>query len=176
MPRLNVVDPANATDKTKELFEGPLKGKHFNIFKGLANAPAALNAYVQLSGAVSGGSLSAAQREIIQLTAASLNSCDYCAAAHTAIGKQAGLTEQQTIQARNGTLDDPKLAALSKLTTALYEKKGFLSDEDLASFKSAGYDDGHVAEVVANYALALYTNYFNHVNDTVNDFPAAPEA
>jgi hypothetical protein len=49
-----------------------------------------------------------------------------------------------------------------------------VSDADLASFRKAGYGDGHVAEVVACYALNVFTNYFNHVNDTAIDFPAAP--
>ena len=57
MPRLNVVEPASAEGKAKELFEGPLKGKHFNIFRGMANSPAALNAYLQLSGALQDGLL-----------------------------------------------------------------------------------------------------------------------
>jgi len=39
----------------------------------------------------------------------------------------------------------------------------------------AGYDDGAVAEVVANVALNLFTNDFNHVAETDIDFPQAPE-
>ena len=41
MPRLNTIDPATATGKAKEIFDGPLQGKHLNIFKGMANSPAA---------------------------------------------------------------------------------------------------------------------------------------
>ena len=44
MPRLNVVDPSTATGRVKEIFDGPLKGKHLNIFKGFANSPAVLDA------------------------------------------------------------------------------------------------------------------------------------
>ena len=32
MPRLNVVDPATATGRVKEIFDGPLKGKHLAIW------------------------------------------------------------------------------------------------------------------------------------------------
>jgi alkylhydroperoxidase family enzyme len=69
---------------------------------------------------------------------------------------------------------DAKLNALARFTLAMHETNGFVSDEDLAMFKAAGYTHAHVAEVVAVYALAIYTNTFNHVNDTVSDFPAAP--
>ena len=175
MPRLNVVDPANATGRAREIFEGPLKGKHFNIFKGLANSPAALDAYVALSGALSrNATLSGKEREVIQLAIGQANRCDYCVAAHSAIGKQAGLTDTQALGARKGHVaDDPKLDALARFALAIHEKKGLVADSDVQAFKDAGYDDGAVAEVVANYALALLTNYFNHVNDTPVDFPAA---
>ncbi len=175
MPRLNVVDPASATGRVKEAFEGPLKGKHFNIFKGLANAPAALEAYLALSGALAKGSLTPGEREAIALAISEANECDYCLAAHTAIGKGAGLSEAQTIEARKAAFDgDSRMDALVKFAMKVHEKRGFVSDGDIAEFKSGGFDDGHVAEVVANYALNIFTNYFNHVNESEVDFPTAP--
>lgn len=174
MPRLQVIEPANAEGKAKELFDGPLKGKHINIFKGMANSGAALDAYVQLSGALASGKLSGAERETIALALAEANDCDYCRAAHTAIGKTVGLSEEQTVAARRGALDDAKLNALATFARQLHERRGFVTDDELNAFRSAGYDDGHTAEVVANYALNTYTNYFNHVNDTAIDFPKVP--
>ncbi len=173
MPRMTTIEPANATGHVKEVFEGPLKGKTFNIFKTMAHSTAALDGYLGLSGALGKGVLDGKEREVIQLAIGQANNCDYCQAAHTAIGKGAGLTEAQTIEARRGTLADAKLDALAKFALKLHEKRGFVSDADLASFKDAGYNEAAVAEVVANYALAVYTNYFNHVNQTAIDFPAA---
>ncbi len=173
MARLPVVDPTH--ESVQDIFGGPLKGKEFNIFKGMANSPAVLKLYLAMAGAVDGFSLSPAEREVIQLATAEANGCDYCTAAHTAIGKGAGLSEQQTVEARQGRIDgDDKLNALAQFASALHSKKGFVSDEDLAEFKSAGYTDGHVAEVVGVYAQAVFTNYFNHVNETEVDFPAPP--
>jgi len=174
MPRLNVVDPAQAEGKAKELFEGPLKGKHLNLFKGMANSGAALEAYVSFSGALSKGLLSPAEREIVALTLAQSNGCDYCAAAHTAIAKSIGMSEDDTIAARVGTLNDPKLLAIHNFTINLRERQGAVTDDELAAIKSAGYNDGHIAEVVACYALNIFTNYFNLMNQTDVDFPAAP--
>jgi len=173
MPRLSVIDPQNASGRVKELFEGPLKGKEINILKGMANSPAALEAYAAMAGALANGQLSARERETIALALSQQNSCDYCLAAHTALGKQAGLTDDETLEIRRGQSSDSKLDALAKFTIALHEKRGWVSDEDFKAFKDAGYDDGAVAEVVANYVHTLYTNYFNHVNDTEVDFPAA---
>ncbi len=174
MARLKVIEPAQAEGKAKELFEGPLKDMHINIFKGMANSPAVLEAYLGMSGALSGGLLSTKERELIMLVVGEANKCDYCLSAHTMIGKQAGLSEADTIAARKGAATDPKHAALCKFAAALHEKNGWVSDEDLDAFRQAGYTDGHVAEVVANYALSIFTNYFNHVNDTEVDLPAAP--
>jgi uncharacterized peroxidase-related enzyme len=175
MPRIAPINPATATGRAKEIFDGPLAGKHFNIFKSMAAGPASLDAYLALSGAVSKGELSAKEREVVQLAVGEATNCGYCVSAHTAIGKSVGLSEPQTIEARRGKLADAKLDALAKFALSIHEKKGHVSDADVNAFKHAGYTDGQVAEVVANYALAIYTNYFNHVNDTPVDFPPAPK-
>jgi alkylhydroperoxidase family enzyme len=51
---------------------------------------------------------------------------------------------------------------------------GQVSDEDVQEVRMAGFDDGAIAEVVANVALTIFTNYFNSVADTEIDFPKAP--
>ncbi|MCW5755817.1 MAG: carboxymuconolactone decarboxylase family protein [Phycisphaeraceae bacterium] len=175
MARLNTVDPANATGKAKEIFEGPLKGKHLNIFKGMANSPAALQAYLGMSGALGQGTLSPAEREVIALAVGQHNECEYCLAAHTMMGKGAGLSEEQTLQARRGELNDAKLNALAGFAKTLVAKNGWAEDTDIKAFKQAGYTDEHVVEAIANVGLNLFTNYFNHVNDTPLDLPKAAE-
>jgi len=175
MPRLNVVDPATATGAAREIFEGPLAGKHFNIFKGLANSPAALKATLELKGALADGVLTGAEREIIALTIGELNGCDYCTAAHTALGKMAGLKEDQTVAARKGeSLGDPKLDALATFVRTLHEKRGYVANEDLDAVKTAGYSDAAIVEIIVGYAENILTNFFNHVNETEVDFPAVP--
>jgi alkylhydroperoxidase family enzyme len=41
--------------------------------------------------------------------------------------------------------------------------------------RAAGFDDGAIAEVVANVALSIFTNYFTNVAETDIDFPKAAE-
>lgn len=175
MPRLRVVDPAKAEGVVKELFEGPLKGKHLNIFKGLANSPAALQAYLGMAKALSGAKLTKKEQEVIQLAIAEAQGCHYCVAAHTQVGRGAGLSEDQLIGARRGSIaDDPRLNALAKFVLAVHEKRGYVSDEELAELRRHGYGDAEVAEIVASYALMIFTSTFNHVNDTEVDFPEPP--
>jgi AhpD family alkylhydroperoxidase len=173
MPRLKTLEPATLTGRAKEVFDGPLKGKAFNIFKAMANSPAALDVYLGMSGPLHKGLLSVKEIEAIQLAVGEANGCNYCAAAHTAIAKGAGMSEAETIDARRGKAGDPKLDALIKFSLAIHEKRGFVSDQDVSGVRAAGYGDGHLAEIVAAYALAIYTNYFNHVNQTALDFPPA---
>ncbi len=175
MPRFAPVDPANAPAPVKAIFDGPLKGKHFNIFKSMANAPAALNFYLQGSGALSQGLLTPAQREAVALAVGQASGCDYCVAAHTAIGKGAGMSEADTISARGGKSSDPQTAALVRFALALQEKKGWISDDDFKALTGAGLTQGHAVETVAVVALNLFTNYFNHANQTVVDFPSPPK-
>ncbi len=175
MPRIAAIDPSHATGRAKEVFDGPLKGKHFNIFKSMAVSPAMLDMYLGIGGAMSKASLSHKEQEVIQLAIAQAVDCGYCAAAHTAIGKAAGLTEQQTIEARRGQMGDAKLNALAKFALAVHEKRGYVSDADVAAFRAAGYGDQQMAEVVGSYTQMIFTSTFNHLNDTAVDFPSAPK-
>lgn len=50
-----------------------------------------------------------------------------------------------------------------------------VGDQDVAGLREHGFTDGDIAEIVANTALNIFTNHFNHVADTVVDFPAAPK-
>ena len=174
MSRLQTVDPKTAQGRAKELFDGPLKGMHLNVFKNMANSPAAVDAYLGMSGALKGGLLTDAEREAIALAVSQANDCQYCLAAHTGLAKMAGLTPDQMLAARRGNLDDAKLHTLVTFARNLNEKRGWLEDTDLIAMRSAGYTDGHIAETVAVYAMTIFSNYFNHVNDTDVDIPKAP--
>lgn len=56
----------------------------------------------------------------------------------------------------------------------MIELRGNVNDEQLQSLRSAGYDEGEICEIVANVALNIFSNYFNHVVDTEIDFPLVP--
>ena len=175
MPRLPAIDPKQATGKANDLLSGVQAklGMTPNLMRVMANSPAVLDAYLQFSGSLGRGELSAKTREQISLAVAQANSCDYCLSAHSAIAKSVGLTPEQIREARVGTAVDGKSNAILQLANQLVEKRGFVSNNDLAAARDAGVTDAEIAEVVANTALNLFTNYFNHVAETEVDFPAA---
>jgi hypothetical protein len=59
MNRITQLDPAQATGKTKQLFDGVQNklGVVPNLFRVLGTAPAALEGYLNFSSALAGGSL-----------------------------------------------------------------------------------------------------------------------
>jgi len=142
-----------------------------NIFGTFANSPAVLDFYMQGSGALGNTSISAALRESIALTVAGANACDYCASAHTMIGKGAGLSDEETGHNLHGKSEDSKTQAALDFAALIVEQRGNVNDNDVQAVKDAGYTDGEVLEIVAIVAFNIFTNYFNHVADTDVDFP-----
>lgn len=142
-----------------------------NIFQTFSHSPAVLDFYMQGSGALGKTSLSAALRESIALTVAGLNGCDYCASAHTVIGKGAGLDDDEAGQNLHAKSNDSKAQAALDFAAKLVENRANVTDADVQAVKDAGYSDGEVLEIVAVVAFNIFTNYFNHVADTDIDFP-----
>ncbi len=173
MSRITAVNHETAEGKTKELLDAVKKQVGFapNLMKTLAHSPNVLEAYLNFSGTL-GHTLNAKLREQISLVTAEENGCGYCASAHTAIGKMVGLTDEQTLAARAGNGNDAKNDAGLKFTKAVIEKRGKVSDNDLETVKNAGFSEGEIAEIVANVALNIFTNYFNETAQTEIDFPA----
>ena len=176
MARLNEVTLDNADGKAKQALEDVNKafGAVPNIFKGMANSPAAVQAFLAMDRRLAGGSLTEPERHVVYLAVSQANGCDYCLAAHTLLGKNAGLSDEAMLAVRRGNAADPKHAALAAFARAVVDTKGFVSDDALDAFRAAGYNDTAVVEVVAVVAEATFTNLFNHVNGTELDFPAAP--
>jgi alkylhydroperoxidase family enzyme len=103
-----------------------------------------------------------------------VNHCDYCVSAHSAIGKHAGLTDQDILDSRRGTSADAGVDALLRFARTMVAKQGVVDAADVATVRAAGYGDAEIAEVVAHVALNFFTNYFNNVARTTIDFPRAP--
>lgn len=178
MSRLQAIDPAAAEGKTKTLFDGVEKklGLVPNLLRTLGASPAALEAYLAFSQALSGAGLDAKAREAIALTVAGENACDYCASAHTAIGGSLGIGAGELADNLRGRSGDAKLAAALDFAAAVTSKRGLVSDADLAALREAGYDDAAAVEIVTTVALNLLTNYVNHVAQTEIDFPKVDAA
>lgn len=173
MNRITQLDPATATGKTKQLFDGVQAklGIVPNLFRVFGNSPAALEGYLNFSGALASGVLSAQVREQIALAVAEINYCGYCLSAHTYIGGKVGLNEKEIADARHVTAASDKTDAILKLARSIIVQRGEVSDADFKAARAAGLGDAEIVETVANVSLNILTNYLNHVARTVVDFP-----
>ena len=173
MSRIEPINHEESTGKAKELLDAVKAkiGMTPNLMKTMAHSPAVLEAYLNFSGTL-GRTLNAKLREQIAVLTAEENGCGYCASAHTALGKMAGLNENAILAAREGNSSDAKTDAALKFARQLILQRGKVSDNDLQAVKSAGFSDGEIGEIVANVALNIFTNYFNETAKTVVDFPA----
>ena len=175
MPRLAKINIENAENDTKTMLEGiqAKMGQVPNVFQGMANSPATLGFYLQGNQALGNSKLNATEREAIALIIAQTNECNYCLAAHTVIGEGAGITAEESLNIRKNAASDAKIQALTSFAAKVQNSKGFVSDADLQEFKNAGYGDAEASEVAAIVAMNIFTDFFNHINDTEVDFPAA---
>ena len=144
-----------------------------NLFRLVANSPAALEGYLGLSGALGKGDLPAATRERIAIAVAEINGCSYCLSAHTYLGKNVAKLDDAEIAAnRQGGSNDHKADAAVRFAANVARERGHVSEEDVKTVKSAGYSDAQVIEIVQHVALNTWTNYINEVAKTDIDFPA----
>lgn len=174
MTRLTALNPEETTGKAKDLFTA-IKSKLGmvpNMMRTMGNSPALLEGYLGLSGALAKGALGVKTGELLALAISEKNSCDYCLSAHSFIGEKLVHLDAGTLaSARQANAGDEKIDAALKFATILIAKQGLVSDEDVATVKNAGLNEGEIAEIVGHVALNVLTNYFNNTAATVIDFP-----
>jgi uncharacterized peroxidase-related enzyme len=175
--RLQPVDAAKATGQTKEVLDVVNKkfGNVPNVFKIMANSPAALNGYLAFNEALSKGVLSAKLREQIAITCAEVHLCEYCLSAHHAIGKSIGMSDAELAEARNERSAEKKNDAAMSLARLLITSRAEMNDNSFNQFRD-DLTDAEITEVIANVALNVFTNYFNLVAQTEIDFPRVKAA
>lgn len=173
MSRITLIDPASATgtvganlSQIKSAF-----GVVPNMFKAVANSPAALESMWGAFGALGTGRIGAKLGEQIAVAVADRNDCHYCLAAHTALGRKAGASAEEMADAQAGHSADPRTAAALAFALKLVEKRGSIDATDVDALRAAGFDDGEVVEIIAHVALNLFTNYINVALDVPVDFP-----
>jgi len=142
-----------------------------NLYATMAHSPAALSAALAFGDAMGTSVLSAQVKEQLALAIAGANSCDYCASAHTAIGKMTGVDADELSRNVSGNASDPKVQALLTFATTVVKTRGDVADSDIENARNAGVTDAELVEVVASVAINTFTNYFNHIAQTKIDFP-----
>lgn len=172
MARLTVHTVETAPEAAKPRVEAALKNNGFlpNLIGVLANSPEALAFYQEVGKLNGNTSLSACEREVVQIIAAKTNACGFCVAGHTKLATLKKLLSDNAIAASRAVdaqaFEDAKLSALADFTIAVMADKGAVSDAALAAFFHAGYSQQQAVEVVLGVALATLCNYTNNLAQT----------
>lgn len=143
-----------------------------NMFRAAAHSPAALKSMWGSFGALAGGKLPARLTEQLAVAIANRNACEYCLAAHTALGQGAGVSSADLRAAQVGISGDVRTQAALLFVLKLVDQRGAVSATDVEAVRAAGFDDAELVELIAHTALNLFTNYLNIALDVPVDFPA----
>ncbi len=177
MSRLHTQATSDATGPAVALFASINRalGKVPNAYATVgANSPVALEAALHVETALARSSLSARDREVVKLTVSEVAGCDYCLAAHTQMGKKAGLDGTAIIALRRGQPSgNDGLDALAAFVRTLAQTTGIVPVATINAVKAAGFSDAQVVDILLTMSSIHFTNLLNRVNDTELDFPAA---
>ena len=177
MPLLRPIDRRAAPSATQKLLDNVEKklGMVPNLIATMAQSHALAGGYLAFSQALAGGVIPAKLREQIALAVSQSNECGYCLAAHSAIGSSVGLSDDEIRDARTAASPDRKTEAALQFARRIVEKRGWLTDDDHADIRDAGFTGEEIAELIGHVSLTMFTNYFNHIAHTEVDFPAVDE-
>ena len=175
MTKFEVPTREQVTPENQQIFDKLNSQLGFvpNIYATYAFSKDALGRYMTFAGGKT--SLNAKEKEVINLVVSQVNGCTYCLAAHTAIGKMNGFTDEQILELRKGSASfDTKLDALVKLAKSIIENRGSVNDTTLNAFFNAGYNKGNLVDVILAVGEKSITNFLHKVTDIPIDFPEAP--
>ena len=161
----------------QQYFDNLQKGLGFvpNLYATFGLSDNGLGAYLTFQQSQTKGAFKAKEREAINLIVSQVNNCVYCLAAHTALGKMNGFTDEQILQLRAGHANfDPKLDALVKLAKAITQTKGHPANELIDNFVAAGYAQNAVVDLVLMVGDKIISNYLHSITQIPVDFPATP--
>ena len=170
MSRLPILSPDTAPEASRPALEAAKARNGFipNLLGVLAHAPTALETYLKVGEINGRTSFTLAERETVQITAATLHGCAFCVAGHTAICFKQGKLDAGLVDAlrEQAPLPDAKLQALATFTRAVIRSRGAVSQDELQAFLDAGYGHAQVLETILGVSLATLCNFANSLAGT----------
>jgi AhpD family alkylhydroperoxidase len=135
-----------------------------SLAAGMAESPTLVRAFFALRETYSHGTLSPIEIQVLSLTNAFENRCEWCMAFHSAAALKEGLSKEALEALRAGRAPaDPRLGALSDLSRTMVRNRGEVSEQDLEAFYIAGFSKAQVLEVVLGVAFSVMANFSGHL-------------
>ena len=159
--KLPIHNARTAAPESRPTFSAISEARGFvpNVYAVFGGQPNALNGFAGLTGAFGGGSLSPAEREVVQLAVSVSNRCAYCVAGHTAFAPEAALDDTHVEAMRSG--QDPKdarLGALARFARKLTTDRGRNCEREYDDFLAAGFKAEQALDVIIGVANKTLSN------------------
>lgn len=167
-----VPDKQNVSEKNKRILEElkGLFGRVPNIFAAFASSENGLEAYFNYL--TQKNSLTDREREAVNLIVSQVNQCPYCLSFHSAIATRLGFSNEQILDIRaNDIRFDKKLKAVTALAHNIAITKGKIIGDVLEDFYEAGYDQGHLVDVVLAVGNITTLNLLYAITNVPIDWP-----
>jgi AhpD family alkylhydroperoxidase len=148
-----------------------------NLAAGMAEAPTLVRAFFAVREMYSHGTLSPIEIQVLSLTNAFENGCEWCMAFHSAAALKEGLSKVALEALRAGRApEDPRLGALSDLSRSMVRNRGEVSEQDLEAFYAAGFNKAQALEVVLGVGFSVMANFSGHLVQSPLDAAFEPHA
>jgi AhpD family alkylhydroperoxidase len=172
-------DLPGAPDGSRKVLEAAEQayGMLPNLHRKMAESPALLKGYWELGNIFANSSLLPVEQQVVLLAVSTLNGCNYCVGAHSAIADMMKIPAGITDALRDGRpIQDARLEALRVFTQQVVAQRGWLPESDLQDFLDAGYTRTQVLDVILGVGMKTLSNYANHIMGTTLDEAFADRA
>lgn len=170
MSRITLHSLESAPEEAKPYLENARRASGFipNLLLALSNSPQALETYLKVSGINNKNSLSTAERETVQLIAATVNGCGFCVAGHSAMVEKKNIMAEADLQAlrERQPLPNAHLDAIASFTREVIDTRGAVSETAWQAFREAGYSQQQALDVILGVSLATLCNFANSLAQT----------
>jgi uncharacterized peroxidase-related enzyme len=141
-----------------------------NIFSAFASSENGLSAYFNFIRRKN--SLTPRENEVVNIVVSQVNQCQYCLSFHTALAKRLNFSDDEINVLRSADISsDHRLDALAKLTKEIVERKGSITGVTIEQFYEAGFDQGHLVDVVLAVGNVTTMNLLYAITEVPIDWP-----
>lgn len=142
-----------------------------NLVRVMAHSPAVVHAYTAWNEKLNRyGALDETMRRRIALAVADVLGARYCSAANMAMGRAAGLSEAELMDACRGQSPSTEVDAVLSFVRTLVSG-GRIDDCHMRRLERAGYNHGMILEVVAYVSTCFFHACVDRVARIPVDYP-----
>jgi uncharacterized peroxidase-related enzyme len=177
MPKIDTIETDAANAEVKAVYDEieAAFGMVPNLFKTAAHYPPLLKAnWEKMKAVMVEGTIPRKAKEVIAVLVSSDNDCDYCVAAHTAMLKMLGVTEEEIGFILNDKLEEARVegrdAALVRLARAANSNPHAIPGTIFNDLKLAGATNAEIVEALGVMETFTAFNKFVDALEVAKDF------